>query len=147
MSDEKSATDQGVHGKIQLELVTPAKRVLSQQVDSVQAPGAEGSFGVLPGHTDFLSLLKPGELVATTGTQTQRFAVGEGFVQVSRNKVLVLAETADRYEDLNSETAKAEVDAETAKLAALKQDSADYELQRAKVERAAARAFVAGRKG
>jgi len=133
--------------KIQLELVTPARRVLSQHVDSVQAPGAEGSFGVLPGHTDFLSLLKPGELVAITGGQRQVFAVGEGFVQVSNNRVLVLAESADRAEDLDHAATKAEVEAETAKLGALKQDSAEYELQRASVERAAARAFVAGRKG
>jgi F-type H+-transporting ATPase subunit epsilon len=132
--------------KLQLELVTPARRVLSQQVDEVRAPGAAGYFGILPGHTEFVSLMKPGELVAVSGGQSQVFAVGEGFVEVAKDKVLVLAETADRAEDIDLAGAKSEVESETKKLSGLTQDSAEYELQRARVERAAARALVAGRK-
>jgi F-type H+-transporting ATPase subunit epsilon len=132
--------------KLQLELVTPARRVLSQPVDQVQAPGVEGSFGVLPGHTDFLSLLKPGELVAISDGQKQIFAIGEGFAQVSKNKVLILTEAADRAEEIDLAGARTSHDTETKKLAALKQDSAEYEVQRAKVEREAARILVAGRR-
>jgi F-type H+-transporting ATPase subunit epsilon len=134
-------------GKIQLELVTPARRVLSQPVDEVRAPGAAGSFGVLPGHTDFVSLLKAGELVAVSGGQKQVFAIGEGFAQVSQNKVLVLTEAAERAEEIDLASAQAAVEAETKRLAGLAVESDQYEIQRAKVEREAARVLVASKKG
>ena len=133
-------------GQIQLEVVTPERRVLSQAVDAVQAPGADGSFGVLPGHTPFISLMKAGRLVASSGSSSQVFAVGEGFVQVANNKVLVLAEFATRAEDIDVAAAKSEHAAEEKKLHGMTQDHADYELQRAKVERAAARVLVSERR-
>lgn len=131
---------------LQLELVTPARRVLSQPVDEVQAPGVEGSFGVRPGHTDFVSLLKSGELVAIAGGQKQIFAIGEGFAQISNNKVLILTESADRAEEIDLAGARTAADTETKKLAGLKQDSAEYEIQRAKVERELAKVLVAGKR-
>ena len=134
-------------GKVQLELVTPEKRVLTQAVDEVRAPGADGSFGVRPGHVPFLARMRPGELVAGTGGSTIRFAVGEGFVQVADDRVLVLAETAERAEEIDLTAARGDVEAETRKLKAMKEADGDYELQRAKVERAAARVLVASRKG
>lgn len=132
-------------GKIQLELVTPARRVLSQPVDEVRAPGALGSFGVLPGHTDFVSLLKAGELIAVSGGQQQIFAIGEGFAQVSNNRVLVLTEAAERAEEIDLATAKAAVEEETKRLAGLPLESDQYEIQRAKVEREAAKVLIASR--
>lgn len=131
--------------KIQLEVVTPAKRVLSQQVDAVQAPGANGSFGVLPGHTAFVSRMKAGQLVAESDGQKQLFCVGEGFVQVVADKVLVLAESCERSDEIDPVGARAEHETAAKKLAAMKTDDANYELQRAAVERAAARVLVAGR--
>jgi F-type H+-transporting ATPase subunit epsilon len=130
-------------GKIQLEIVTPARRILSQLVDEVQAPGADGSFGVRPGHTPFITAMKAGQLTANGGGESLKFAVGEGFVQVANDKVLVLAESADRAEDIDLAAAKLEVDVETKKLVTLKESDANYELQRAIVERAAARVSVA----
>ena len=130
---------------LQLELVTPAKKVLSQPVDEVRAPGAEGSFGVLPGHTDFVSLLKAGELIAVSGGQKQIFAIGEGFAQVSHNKVLVLTEAAERADEIDFASAKAAVEEETKRLAGIARESDQYEVQRAKVEREAARVLVASR--
>lgn len=132
-------------GNIQLELVTPARRVLTQAVVEVRAPGADGSFGVRPGHTPFVARMKAGALVATTAQGTLAYAVGEGFVQVAQDRVLVLAETAERADEIDLAAAKADVEAETKKLGGLKESDADYELQRAKVERAAARVLVATR--
>lgn len=132
------------NGNIQLQLVTPARRVLTQTVDELQAPGAEGSFGVRPGHTPFIAVMRAGQLVAWSGGQKQVFAVGEGFVQVADDKVLVLAETADRAEDIELAGAQAELDAETKKLLGLTAaDQTAYENQRARVERAAAKVLVA----
>lgn len=133
-------------GKIQLELVTPARRVLTQTVSEVRAPGADGSFGVRPGHTPFVARMKAGALVATSSDGDIVFAVGEGFVQVAQDRVLVLAETAERAEEIDLTAAKGEHESETRKLQAMKESDAEYELQRAKVERAAARVFVAGRR-
>jgi F-type H+-transporting ATPase subunit epsilon len=133
-------------GKIQLEIVTPARKILSQAVDEVQAPGADGSFGVRPGHTPFIAALRAGHLVATGGGQKLDFAVGEGFVQVSGNQVLVLTEAAERAEDIDLAKAKGEVAAETSKLKGLQESDPVYAVQRAKVELAAARVFVATRK-
>lgn len=132
--------------KIQLEIVTPARKVLSQQVDEVRAPGTDGGFGVKPGHTAFVARMKAGRLDAVIGGAIETYVVGDGFVQVANDRVLVLAERCDRAEDIDLAKAQAEVDAETKKLLGLPAESADYELQRAKVENAAARVLVATRK-
>jgi F-type H+-transporting ATPase subunit epsilon len=72
--------------------------------------------------------------------------VGEGFVQVAKNKVLVLTETCERAEEIDLASAKAGAEAAATKLASLKRDTDEYNVQRAKVERAAARVLVASRR-
>lgn len=131
---------------IQLEIVTPERRVLSQQVDEVRAPGASGSFGVLPGHTQFVAKLFAGSLEVVNGSDVETYAVGEGFVQVAADKVLVLTAAAERAEDIDLADAKTAHDAESKKLLGMTLDTDDYELQRARVERAAARVHVASRR-
>lgn len=131
---------------IQLEIVTPQQRVLSKQVDEVVAPGAHGSFGVRGGHTAFISQLRAGRLDVVTGAGVESFAVGEGFVQVAQDKVLVLAASAERAEDIDLAEAQASAQAETKKLLGMTTGDANYELQRARVERETARVLVASRK-
>jgi len=96
-------------GKILLEVVTPEKQLLSQEVDEVIAPGAEGEFGVLPGHCHFLSTLRIGELWYRTGSQTHHMAVLWGFAEVTPTKVTVMAEIAEKAEDIDVERASAKV--------------------------------------
>ena len=96
-------------GKILLEVVTPEKQLLSQQVDEVIAPGSEGEFGVLPGHCHFLSTLRIGELRYRIGDQTNHMAVLWGFAEVTPTKVTVLAEIAEKAEDIDVERATAKV--------------------------------------
>ena len=129
--------------KIQLELVTPARRLLSQAVVEVRAPGADGSFGVRPGHTPFIAQMTPGELVAEGQGGKVRYAVGEGFVQVAQDRVLVLAETADRAEEIDLASAKAEVANLTEKLRGMKESDTGYALQKTLLARASARVNVA----
>lgn len=131
---------------IQLEIVTPERRVLSQQVEEVRAPGASGSFGVRPGHTSFIAKLLAGRLDVVTSSGIETFAVGEGFVQVALDKVLVLAASAERAEDIDLGDAQTSHEAERKKLLGLSIDSDEYEVQRARVERAAARVLVASRR-
>ncbi|MBI3755429.1 MAG: ATP synthase F1 subunit epsilon [Deltaproteobacteria bacterium] len=76
-----------------LEIVTPTKLVLSEQVDFMTATGTEGEFGVLPGHAPFLTTLKPGELTYKIGNDTARLTIGIGYAEVGPEKVTILAET------------------------------------------------------
>lgn len=92
-------------GTILLEVVTPERLLLSQQVDEVIAPGSEGEFGVLPGHCHFLSTLRIGELRYRIGDQTNSMAVLWGFAEVTPTKVTVMAEVAEKAEDIDVERA------------------------------------------
>ena len=96
-------------GKILLEVVTPEKLLLSQQVDELIAPGVEGEFGVLPGHTYFISMLKIGELRYRIGDQTNYMSVLWGFAEVTPKKVTILAEIAEKAEDIDVERATQKV--------------------------------------
>lgn len=97
-------------GKILLEVVTPEKQLLSQQVDEVIAPGSEGEFGVLPGHCHFLSTLRIGELRYRIGDQLHHMAVLWGYAEVTPTKVTVMAEVAEKAEDIDVERATAKVE-------------------------------------
>ncbi len=88
-------------GKILLEVVTPEKMLLSQDVDMVIAPGSEGEFGVLPGHCHFLSTLRIGELRYQTGETWHYMSVLWGFAEVTPTKVTVMAEVAEKAEDID----------------------------------------------
>ena len=90
-----------------LEVVTPEKLLLSQQVDEVIAPGSEGEFGVLPGHCHFLSMLRIGELRYRVGDVTTHMAVLWGFAEVTPTKVTVMAEIAEKAEDIDIDRAQA----------------------------------------
>ncbi len=97
-------------GKILLEVVTPEKQLLSQQVDEVIAPGSEGEFGVLPGHCYFLSTLRVGELRYRIGEQTNYMAILWGYAEVTPMKVTVMAEIAEKAEDIDVTRAQAAVE-------------------------------------
>ena len=96
--------------KILLEVVTPEKLLLSQQVDMVIAPGSEGEFGVLPGHCHFLSTLRIGELRYQTEDVWHYMSVLWGFAEVTPTKVTVMAEVAEKAEDIDVERAQAAVE-------------------------------------
>jgi len=85
---------------ILLEVVTPEHLLLSRQVEEVIAPGVEGEFGVLPGHTHFLTILKIGELRYRVGEQMHYMSVLWGFAEVTPTKVTILAEIAEKAEDI-----------------------------------------------
>ncbi len=96
-------------GTLLLEVVTPDKLLLSQQVDQITAPGSEGDFGVLPGHCYFLSTLRIGELQYRIGERIEYMSVLWGFAEVSPKKVIILAEIAEKAEDIDVERAQAAV--------------------------------------
>ncbi len=93
--------------KLTLEIVTPERALVSAQVDEVQLPGSEGYFGVLPGHTPLLATLQVGELWYRAGQETHHLAVAFGFVEVLPDRVTVLAQIAERPEDIDVSRAEA----------------------------------------
>ena len=93
--------------KLTLEIVTPERSLASEQVDEVQLPGSEGYFGVLPGHTPLLATLQVGELWYRIGQEKQYIAVAFGFAEVLPDRVTVLAQIAERPEDIDVPRAEA----------------------------------------
>jgi len=104
--------------KILLEIVTPDKLLLSKEVDEVTCPGSEGEFGVLPGHCQFLSALRVGELKYRIGDEIHYMTIMWGYVDVTPKRVTVLAEVAEKAEDIDIERAQAKVVEAEAKVAA-----------------------------
>jgi F-type H+-transporting ATPase subunit epsilon len=90
---------------LQLDIVTPDNLILSRQVEYVGARAVEGDFGVLPGHVPFLSSLAVGPLYYTADGQRRSAFVGGGFVEVSGDKVIILAERAELAENIDPERA------------------------------------------
>lgn len=93
--------------KIALEIVTPDRSILHAQVDEVELPGSQGYFGVLPGHKALLASLQVGELWYRVGNEKQYLAIAFGFVEVLPDRVTVLAQIAERGEDIDVARAEA----------------------------------------
>ena len=91
---------------IHLTIVTPQRKIVDRSVEEVILPGSEGFFGVLPGHAPLLSALKVGEITYREGNEGGHVAVAWGFVEVLPDKVSVLADVAERAEDIDVERAK-----------------------------------------
>jgi F-type H+-transporting ATPase subunit epsilon len=84
-----------------LEIVTPERALVTEQVDEVQLPGSEGYFGVLPGHTPLLATLQVGEMWYRIGQEKHYLAIAFGFVEVRPDRVTVLAQIAERAQDID----------------------------------------------
>lgn len=90
-----------------LEIVTPDRAIVHEQVDEVQIPGAEGYFGVLPGHAPLLASLQVGQLWYRKGSERHYLAVAFGFAEVLPDRVIVLAQVAERAEEIDITRAEA----------------------------------------
>lgn len=127
--------------QILLEVVTPERKVFEASVDRVEVPGLDGELGILPGHTELVSQLKPaGLLTYHIGTDTGEIAISDGLVEVSADRVIVLANRAARPEDIDLASAlKLKERAERELQRALSDPDADIlkagiELERASIE-------------
>ncbi|HAK56883.1 MAG TPA: F0F1 ATP synthase subunit epsilon [Acidobacteria bacterium] len=92
--------------QINLEIVTPDRALVSQPVDEVQIPGAEGYFGVLPGHTPLLVTLEVGQLWYRVGQERSFLTVAFGFAEVLPDRVTILAKVAETAEGIDVERAR-----------------------------------------
>jgi F-type H+-transporting ATPase subunit epsilon len=101
---------------LHLEIVTPESRAYSDDVDFVVLPAIEGEMGVYPMHVPLITAIKPGELIVTKGGQTIALAVGEGFVEVTGEKVSVLVDMAMTEEAIDEKAAEEAVKRAEARL-------------------------------
>src|SRR2546422_1540833 len=111
--------------KIQLQIVSADRALVNETVDEVEIPGADGYFGVLPGHTPLLALLGAGELWYRQGQEKHYLVVGFGFAEVQPDRVIILAEIAEKPEEIDearAEAAKRRAEERLTKLTAIDMD-------------------------
>jgi F-type H+-transporting ATPase subunit epsilon len=120
--------------KIQLQIVSADRSLVNETVDEVEIPGFDGYFGVLPGHTPLLAVLSVGELWYRQGAEKHYLLIAEGFAEVQPDRVTILAQTAEKAEEIDLARAEAakrraeerlsrpaiDMDAERARIALLK---------------------------
>jgi F-type H+-transporting ATPase subunit epsilon len=134
-----------VADRLTLELTTPTRLVVSEQVDEVVVPGIEGYFGVLPGHAAFLTTLGIGEITYRIGRDERHVAVGGGFCEVRNDKVIILADTAELPEDIDRARAERARERAEQRLAGRAQEEIDYARAAAALARALTRLQVVAR--
>jgi F-type H+-transporting ATPase subunit epsilon len=134
-----------VADRITLEIATPTRLVVAETVDEIVIPGSQGYFGVLPGHAAFLTTLGVGELMYRIGRDEHYLAVAGGFAEVRNYKVIVLADTAERPEEIDRTRAERARERAERRLAGRVEEEVDYQRALAALARALARLLTAGR--
>ncbi len=128
---------------LNVEILTPERRVAVLTADEVVAPAADGLYGVLPGHSAFLATLSAGPLTVRTGGQTEGWFVAGGFFEVSEDTVRILADEAQPLASLDVESASARLREAEQRLAALAPGDAGLKAAAEAVERERARLYTA----
>jgi F-type H+-transporting ATPase subunit epsilon len=126
---------------IELNIVTPDRGIVRERVDEVEIPGAEGYFGVLPGHTPMLAELAVGELWYRQGQEKTYLAIAYGFAEVLPDRVTVLAQIAERADEIDPTRAEEAKKRAEARLQAAARD-VDYDRARAALQKSLARLRV-----
>ena|SRR5713226_4521981 len=129
--------------QLQLEVVTPERRVLSDSVNSVTVPGRGGEMQILPGHAALISELQTGVLAYNQDGTTFQLHVSGGFMEVSDDRVSVLAEIAERPEEIDAARARLAREHTEKKLSSWTGTEEDFEKARAKLERSMVRLQLA----
>jgi F-type H+-transporting ATPase subunit epsilon len=127
-----------------LEVVTPDRSLVTERVDEVEIPGAEGYFGVLPGHTPLLATMQVGELWYRKGSEKVYLSIAFGFAEVLPDRVTILAQLAERADEIDIARAEAAKRRAQERIAAPAADM-DYERARIAMMKALVRLQVASR--
>ena len=134
-----------MENKILLEIVTPERALIKEWVDGVTAPGTEGEFGVLPGHTPFLTTLKIGEISYRKDNTNKYIALSWGYAEVGPSQVTILAEAAEIAEEIDTKRAEEARARALAILTKKDTEESQFKLAEATLEKAMVRMQVAGR--
>jgi F-type H+-transporting ATPase subunit epsilon len=131
--------------KIELEVVTPQRFVLQEDVKSIEMPGKDGYLGILPGHAPLITELGIGVLTYQTDSDTRKLAVMQGYAEVLPDRVIVLAEISERPEEINVEKAEQEKEKAQAELSKAGSHDVDWQKASVRLESALVRLQVAGK--
>jgi F-type H+-transporting ATPase subunit epsilon len=131
---------------LNLEIITPEQTVVKEEVDMVEAKGAHGEFGILPGHTQFLTTLDIGEIRYMKNGVMHHLAASNGFAEVVEDKVVMLLDTAEPAEEIDIERARRALERAETALKAASFDHAEYLMYEMALFRAIARISVASKK-
>ena len=129
---------------LELHIVTPDRPIVTEQVEEVQIPGAAGYFGVLPGHTPLLAALAVGELWYRKGQEKTYVSIARGFAEVLPDRVTILAQLAEKAEEIDVARAEAAKTRAEQRLADSRSD-VDYERARVALMKAMTRLNVSTR--
>jgi F-type H+-transporting ATPase subunit epsilon len=127
-----------------IEIVTPDRQVVEDFAEEAQIPGRNGYLGILPGHAPLITELDAGEITYRNGPRTEHLAVGWGFAEVLPGRVTILAETAERAEEIDPERARKAADRAEGRLSGQDAD-VDFRLTEAALKRALVRLQVSGK--
>jgi F-type H+-transporting ATPase subunit epsilon len=131
---------------LELQVVTPDRLLLREQVDEVEIPGSDGYFGVLPGHTPLLASLMVGELWYRKGQEKTYLSIAFGFAEVLPDRVTILAQLAERADEIDVERAESARKRAEERLAE-QQSAVDYERARIALLKSMTRLQVSARIG
>lgn len=129
--------------KISLEIVTPDRQFVREEVDTVTAPGAEGEFGVLPGHAYFLTKLGIGVASYSVGSEKRHLSINGGIAEVGPDRVNILADGAEMPEEIDIERARAAKERAETRLSGKTDEEVAYIRASAALQRALARIRLA----
>ncbi|MBA4418086.1 MAG: ATP synthase F1 subunit epsilon [Syntrophus sp. (in: bacteria)] len=132
--------------RLNLEIITPERVVVSEEVDMVEAKGALGEFGILPGHVQFLTTLEIGEICYAQGTQSRCLATSGGFAEVVDNKVTFLVDTTEFAEEIDIDRARRALERAEKELKELAAEEKEYKLYELAITRAMTRISAASKK-
>jgi F-type H+-transporting ATPase subunit epsilon len=124
---------------LNLEIVTPEKKVFDETVDLVTIPSASGDVGIMTNHAPMISALRSGILAFTKGGASEKMLISGGFVEVSNNKVSVLANLAETAEEIDAVNAKLKLEEANKTLSGWQGTAEEYETIKDEVDKAQAR--------
>jgi F-type H+-transporting ATPase subunit epsilon len=133
-------------GKLAVSLVTPGRQVARVEVDMVTAPSVMGEVGILPDHRALLADLEEGPVMLKAGQSTEVYAVSGGFLEVDRNHVTLLAETAEHTSEIDAERSLQALRDSEAMMKKLDVTDPEYQEQCARNRRARVRLAAVGKK-
>ena len=128
--------------QLTLEITTPMRLVVAEQVDDVVAPGIQGYFGVLPGHAPFLTTLGVGVVTYRVGRTEHHLVVAGGFAEVRNDKVIILADSAERPEEIDRARAEKAKERAERRLSGRAPDDVDFARAQVALTRALTRLTI-----
>jgi len=132
--------------QLDLEIITPERVLVKEQVELLEAKSELGEFGILPGHIQFLTTVDIGEVRYVKDGKTYYIAAGGGFAEVVNDKILMLLESAEMADEIDIERAEVAKESAEAALKELSPDSPEYKIQETALNKAITRLSVASKK-